>query len=422
MKDYVINVFWFAIDKVFVLLGGLIATIVVARYLGPEQLGKITLGIALSGLCVALGQWGANHTIFDGTLKYKKNIGKVIVSSEKARFIVYIATWLMITIVIYSIDSYREDVVIISLAILSGLFLSLDVHQFYYNAILSNKINATTNLWGKLSSTLVRVIFVWAKLDTVFFVIPYFINNFILYYFRRGSKKNITKSKLHLKWFFKKGQFFALTATLTFVHLKINELLLSHYSDFSDLACYSIGMALAFSWTFLPLAIGNGLFRLPTTFKDKEKANKYFSFIFSGMLIVSLPVVIFFEMFSSEIIDLTLGDDYRKASSILGLLCLATLCSTLNVVTSRVIGYMEGGRYLAKKILYVSFLNIPITIFLISNYAIEGAAFAILLTELLSLTIFNYFFHNGVIFKIHAKALSVSNVIECLKDVRNGKV
>lgn len=61
-NKYFKNSLWLIIDKLFLLLGGLIVTTMVARYLGPEQLGKLSYGITLSFLCAIISQWGASFS------------------------------------------------------------------------------------------------------------------------------------------------------------------------------------------------------------------------------------------------------------------------------------------------------------------------------------------------------------------------
>lgn len=72
MNKYIVNSIWLMLDKVLVLGGGLLVFILVSNYLGPEELGKITFGVALSALPITLSQWGSNFTIFNTTIE--KNV------------------------------------------------------------------------------------------------------------------------------------------------------------------------------------------------------------------------------------------------------------------------------------------------------------------------------------------------------------
>ncbi|MDW7544387.1 polysaccharide biosynthesis C-terminal domain-containing protein, partial [Klebsiella pneumoniae] len=65
------------------------------------------------------------------------------------------------------------------------------------------------------------------------------------------------------------------------------------------------------------------------------------------------------------------------------------------------IARFSGYTFLSKKMLSVVIFSFIINIPLIYYYGMLGAAVATLLTELLSLTIFNYLFRRGIVLKMH---------------------
>jgi len=54
----------------------------------------------------------------------------------------------------------------------------------------------------------------------------------------------------------------------------------------------------------------------------------------------------------------------------------------------------------------VFIINIPLSYFLIRQYGMMGAAYSTLLTELLSLTLLNYFFRRGAVLQMHLRSLN----------------
>ncbi|MGF1756286.1 hypothetical protein L4C33_22210, partial [Vibrio makurazakiensis] len=86
------NSLWLIVDKCFLLIGGLIVTAMVARYLGPEQLGKISFGVTLSVLCTIISQWGASYTIFNMSSKNEIKTLVTISATFLPRLLFYILT------------------------------------------------------------------------------------------------------------------------------------------------------------------------------------------------------------------------------------------------------------------------------------------------------------------------------------------
>jgi O-antigen/teichoic acid export membrane protein len=67
----------------------------------------------------------------------------------------------------------------------------------------------------------------------------------------------------------------------------------------------------------------------------------------------------------------------------------------------------EGGfNYLLKKIICLMVISLPLSWWLIQGYGIMGAAWSVFVSELLSLTVMNYFFKNGVIQRIQVSSLN----------------
>ena len=83
------------------------------------------------------------------------------------------------------------------------------------------------------------------------------------------------------------------------------------------------------------------------------------------------------------------------------ILGLATLCSGLGTISARFLVKEESYRYISKKMMCVAISALPISYIMIYLFGLKGAAYSVLIIELLSLTFFNYFYKNGLIFKIH---------------------
>ncbi|WP_172903767.1 polysaccharide biosynthesis C-terminal domain-containing protein, partial [Escherichia coli] len=65
--------------------------------------------------------------------------------------------------------------------------------------------------------------------------------------------------------------------------------------------------------------------------------------------------------------------------------------------------FKSGFSFLSLKMMLTMLLSIPSAYFLTKEYGIYGAAISTIITEFLSLTLMNYLFRNGIIFKLHYK-------------------
>ena len=106
-------------------------------------------------------------------------------------------------------------------------------------------------------------------------------------------------------------------------------------------------------------------------------------------------------LLGQSLINLLYGNAYQDAYELIVILGLATLCSGLGTVAARLMVKEESYRYISRKMMCIAITSLPISYIMIYLFELKGAAYSVLIIELLSLTVFNYFYKNGLIFKIH---------------------
>ena len=123
-------------------------------------------------------------------------------------------------------------------------------------------------------------------------------------------------------------------------------------------------------------------------------------------MVVSLLMLLIVSLYGEKIIITLYGQDYTQSGSIITLLSLATCFSSMGTVAYRYMVKEGGFNYLLKKILCLMLISVPLSWVCITSPGLKGAAWSVLITEILSLTVMNYFFKNGVIRKIHVSSLN----------------
>ncbi|MDU7366199.1 MAG: polysaccharide biosynthesis C-terminal domain-containing protein, partial [Acinetobacter baumannii] len=97
------------------------------------------------------------------------------------------------------------------------------------------------------------------------------------------------------------------------------------------------------------------------------------------------------------IVNWLYGSAYVGVNNILLLAVVVTMFSGLSTVAEKYLLKFNAYDYLKKKTLYLVVFNIMLTAFCVHQWGLNGAVFAILLTEIMSFTIFNYFYKNGIV-------------------------
>ncbi|MEZ9235315.1 hypothetical protein [Shewanella sp. 10N.286.52.A9] len=410
-NKFLLNSLWLIIEKLYLLLGGLFVTALVARYLGPSNLGLISYGITLSILCTVVSQWGASYYVFNYASQKPIKAILLLLDNTVFRFTNYIICCFFISVFLfYTVD--ENEFWIILCVCLSNVFVAMDVYQYYFNGTLRSQYNATISMYVKTGSMLLRVLFVLSDLNVYFFIIPFLLEGLIIFTLKhyksiRESKRLTAESICSQEENVKKYKFskvlkvkyfpYVLTGLLIVVYSKSIDFSLKEISGFSALGTYSALLALSTAWTFIPLSIGTSLL----TKVVSKKSDTALSFLYFCLITVSLPILIFINIFSYEIIYYTFGSEYVVESRYLFLFCCGTLVSTLGFLQNRYIAAMDGERYLLKKTIFVALFCIFVAPVMVLNFSILGAVISYFLVEFFSLTICNYFFRNKSVLNVH---------------------
>ncbi|GHW44142.1 Capsular polysaccharide biosynthesis protein CapF [Vibrio cholerae] len=408
MNIIIKNSLWLILDKLLVLVGGVLVSILVARYLGPDDFGKITLGITLAGLPIAISQWGGSQFIFSLAARRKKTAESYVINSELYRLLIYfIATIFLYIALIFT--KYSNDVEFITFVIFSQVFVSLDLYQFVFNATFRSKLNASSNIISVLLSNAARVLFMLLGLNAYYFVLPYYISGFALWWTKRrvaSVEQHFTQKQARqsARSFIFRGNKYLIFTLLSFFIGKINYIFLAAYFSYQELAIYSVLFMLAYAWIFFPQAIATSLLSKVLSVRDFEAIDV--SFVILVVTVVSIPFIIVTLFFSDLIVLLTFGVEYLTEQNLLFWLVLSSLFSCYNFVANRVISNSKfGGKFLYKKSLYLLFFCSPISLALIDYYGLKGAVIAICVSEFVGCTLFNAKFNDGFFIQVMKKVI-----------------
>ena len=409
MSSYVRNSLWILVEKILVLGGGLVVYIIVSNYLGAKEFGKIAFGVTLASIPMTLSQWGANHTISNMTINKPSQAIRYIHATTKLRTLIYIIVTLIVCLVLYVTPQYQNDLLLLFMVMISHVYLGMDISQYYFNARLESKVNAISSLYSKLLSVAMRGGLVLLKVNPIWFFIPYLMNNYIVYKMRYSRIPKLKyKSRRYETSYLLLGKGFTVSAFFTIVYSKINEIFLANILGYSEIAIFNVALTLGFAWAFIPQAIGLSFLTKALKVTDNNRRIDVFSFVFLLMIIVSIPAVIFYYLFSAYFVSFLFKSEYIMAAEILPILSLCCLLSALGVINNRVIGSYKGGSsYLYKKVMVCASISGVISYALINQFGLLGAAYSLLITEFISLSIANYFFSSGVILRMHTKLFSI---------------
>lgn len=414
-KKILFNSLWMVTEKVISTFGVIFITAFVAKYIGPENFGKLTFAASIFAIVQTIAMFGSADVIFQKTSR-NRNLGeKIIYATTKIRNILFFLTSPFVLLWIY----FNTDWVtfIFSIASCISTFYALhDVYGIYFNAILMSKINAISNSFGLLFSLAIRYLIPYFELNMLWLSVPIITVTLIpflmRFYFYKKLKLTDLNDYRHRVIFIRNhmlgiGKKLFLYSLSVAIFTKTSQLFLGLYSQY-DLGIYTITITLSFGFGFIVSALISSIMAQIYTEANFELSQKKVAQLNALTIVVCLGILGLILLFGEWIILWLYGEAFVKANNILWVMVFVCMFSNLSTIAEKYMFKFNAYGYLQKKINILLVFNIILTFSMIKFYGLYGAVWSILITEICTTTIFNYFFKNGIIWDTHKRIFLVS--------------
>ena len=407
------NAFWMMSEKIISILGLFFVTSFVAKYVGPSVFGEISLAIAIFQVVQIIAQMGGDDILFKRISENELSGVTLMKASTLLRGGAYF--FLSICVVSYFYFFVEGNAFYYILAVSIAYFFSaIDVALIYNNAMLISKLNTIANVIGLFFGLLIRYVIAYLELNPLYLSVPIVLTTLIpfiirLIIFERkknnifpdGYSININKMKKYSKYMFLAGVGIVAASISVAVYSRVNQFTLGAVDGTASVGVYSVALTLSTSWGFVSQALITSFYSKIYSTDDRlislEMAAKLNQLVF----FISLAFISLIVIFGQFVLTVLYGDEYSSAYIPMVILCIGSMLSSLGTVSYRYIIKLSGYYFLSRKMFLLLIISLPLSYFSILYYGIIGASVSFVIVELLSLTVMNYFFSNGVIWKMH---------------------
>ncbi|EPQ0918253.1 oligosaccharide flippase family protein [Klebsiella oxytoca] len=412
----VINALWMMSEKLVTLFGLFFVTSFVAKYIGPYRFGQLALAIAIFQVVQVMAQMGCDNIIFKRVSQKVTSDIKLIYSTFLVRGSIYLVLSTFVLLYFIPKSDFVNLVFLISVC-LACLFTSLDVFVIYNDATLNSKFNTIANVVGLIIGLALRYLIAYFELSMFYLSIPIVLTTLIPFLIRMYYSPSIPFIKSQNKIRYNKyliitGIPLVISTVSMTIYSRINQFTLSYFKGDYDLGIYSVALTLGTAWVFIGNALAISFLSKIYAEKDDDVALNKASGLSACIFIMLSTFPLFFFLFGKKIIFLLYGEQYLQAYNLLIILCFSTVVTSLGFVSNRYIVKLSGYSYLSKKTVLILLFSVPVSTLMVYYFGIYGAAYSVLFIETISLTIMNYFFHNGIILKMHLGAFNLKNILK----------
>lgn len=409
------NSLWMMSEKLVSIFGLIFVTSFVAKYIGPENFGKLTFASSIFAIIQTIAMFGSENIIFQKTAKDRRFGEYIIDSTRIIRDFMYVSLSLLTLVYIYFFAD--QLTFIFSVATSIAIYFAVhDVYIIYFNAILQSKINAYCNIFALMISLLVRYCIAKFQLAVELLSVPIILITIIPFFIRKYlfnkvklEKGYVTKERVnrYRKFMLGIGRKLIFYSLSVAIFTKTSQLFLGLKSQY-DLGIYTVAMTLGNSFYFVLVAIISSYFTQIYIEKDFEQSQKMVAKLSVMIIGICFAVMAFFAVTGHYIVQWLYGAEYASVNDILLFTVVVTLFSGLSTVAEKYLLKFNAYDYLKKKTLYLVAFNLVLTALFVHLWGLKGAITAILITEIMSFTVFNYFYKKGIIFDTQKRMFLLS--------------
>lgn len=383
------------------LIGGKIAQMVVsffvgiltARFLGPSNYGLISRTAAFLTFFTPICTLGINSVIINELISNPKRTEELLGSGIGIRCITSIVSIGVIQTLIFFLEKNNYLFFWVTL-LQSGtlLFQAFDLIEYWYQSKLEAKYISIITLVAYMATAGYKVILLiqgrgvswFAFANTLDYLLIALMYLFI-YWFRDGKR-------LIFKWncvieLLKKSYEFILSSLMVVIYAEMDKVMLGEMLGDTAVGLYSVGPKICSMWTFVLSAIINSIRPTIIEAKKQKREELYYTRIvqmYSIVFWLSIAVSMFFCLFAEFIIVVLYGSEYAGAKSVFRIITWYTGAAYLGVARATWMVCEKRQRY--EKVISAlgAISNIILNLLLIPTFGICGAAWATLVTQVLT--------------------------------------
>lgn len=388
-QKYFQNLGWMFFGRVASMIVSLIATIYVARNLGPQNYGELSYAVSFVSIFSFIAVLGIDQILYRDLVHYPEKRNQYMGSALALR----LGASLIAVILCVGFAFYfsPKDVSIFLIFMLSASFIlnSFQIINYEFQADVKSKFPSLLTLYVAIILNILKIIVVVfgggviylafvLLLESAFYAIGYiyyryrFYGNFSQWTFDREIAVKILKDSWPLTF----------ASAFALVYARIDQVMIKNIMDAESVGIYDAAVRLSEAWYFIPSIISSSLFPAIINAKKTSDASYYSRIRKLTMLLVVLSIVISLPitLFAGFIIKVIYGPAFIGSVLILQVYIWSTVTTSLNSVVNL---YLVAENF-KKMLLFSTFagmlVNILLNFYWIPMYGAAGAAYATLVS------------------------------------------
>ncbi|MFA7252986.1 MAG: flippase [Patescibacteria group bacterium] len=396
------NVVWLYFDSFFQMAVGFLIGAWVARYLGPEQYGKLNYAISFTALFGIFTTFQINNVVVRQIIKLPDRKNQIFGSAIVIKMIGFFISSVLIFIATRFTNFEDSTIKVLVLIYTISLFFQIPtLIGYWFESTLKSKYTTITNTIVFIISSILRVLLVLAGAGLVYFgfigLLEYILISIFLITVYALNKQNIFAWRAEwkvIKSLLAESWPILLAAMFSVIYLKLDKILVGDMVNQATLGNYSIGTAITDPLVFVATAITVSVYPAIISLKDNdEKLYRQRLISLEKLLFVlSLCLAIPVTLFSGQIIHLLYGGQYSEAPIILSIYIWSLVPAFSGAAAVKTLFVEKLQHYIPVKAFLGALVSILLNLILIPKIGAIGACISGVSASIMVNYLSNYFF------------------------------
>ncbi|MEI6396961.1 MAG: flippase [Candidatus Taylorbacteria bacterium] len=388
-QRYFQNTGWMLVSKVLSMGVSFLATIFVARSLGPTNFGQLSYALSFVGIFSVLASLGIDNVLYRELIKFPDKKRELLGSAFTIKIVAGLFTAALISLI--TLYSGGDSVSKILIIILSGTFIfnSFQIINLEFQAQVKSKYPSIIAFSITIILNLLKILVIFSGRGVIYLALILLLEPILyaIFYWLVYEKKIGERMS---DWSFDKAIAITLlkdswplifSGAFAVIYSKIDQILIKHMIDTYSVGLYDSAIRIAEVWYFIPNLIMMSLFPAIINAKNTsrelyEKRLKKVSLFLIGLACFISIITTFFAPY---IINIIYGSAFAGSTVILQIYIWSLIGSFIGAL---VMNYLIAENY-RKIILFVNLvpmvINVLLDIIWIPKYGIVGPAYATLI-------------------------------------------
>jgi O-antigen/teichoic acid export membrane protein len=389
-KKYFANTGWLLANRIISLTTSFLTVAIVARYLGPENLGKLEYSQSFVAIISIFAALGIDQILYRDLVAHPEKENELLGTAIYAKFLFGGLAFILATALSFVLNDDFVITLLISIGALTYLINPLGTVSILFNAQVKSKYWSQIVIFLAVLLPVLKLLIVYLDKGIIYFASilvaeASFYSAWLLFIYISkfsGNPRNWLFKWIIFKQLMRDSWPLLLAGFSGFIYARMDQVMLLHYLDASSVGIYSSAVKLTQVWAFIPALIIGSLF--PAIVRARKidlrlyKRRLYNLSGFTLLFAVVISIPIFF--LAPFLISIVFGSAYISAVPILRIYLWTGVAITL---VSLIQHYLLAEN-LTKVLLYTSLIgaitNIILNVILIPLFGASGAAWATMIS------------------------------------------